>query len=91
MGLIGSPIGHKGERYAPVVEAAKVTAPTLMILVENEEYGGNPAAKTAYESLKGPKDLHILPGVTHYTVYSTERTTVVKLAIDWFDRYLKAK
>jgi dipeptidyl aminopeptidase/acylaminoacyl peptidase len=91
MGLIGSPIGHKGERYAPVVEAAKVTAPTLMILVENEEYGGNPAAKTAYASLKGPKDLHILPGVTHYAVYSTERPTVVKLAIDWFDRYLKAK
>ena len=91
MGLIGSPIGHKGERYAPVVEAAKVKAPTLVILVEHEEYGGNPAAKEVYESLQGPKELHILPGVTHYAVYSTERPTVVKLAIDWFDRYLKSK
>jgi hypothetical protein len=24
-------------------------------------------------------------------VYSTEHATVVKLAIDWFDQYLKAK
>lgn len=91
MGLVGSPVGHKGERYAPVVEAAMVKAPTLVILVENEEYGGNPAALKAYESLQGPKELHILPKVTHYAVYSTERPTVVKMAIDWFDRYLKAK
>ena len=58
---------------------------------QNEEYGGNPAALKAYESLQGPKELHILPKVTHYAVYSTERPTVVKMAIDWFDRYLKAK
>lgn len=87
-GLIGSPIGHKGERYAPVVEAAKVTAPTLIILIEKEDYGGNPAAMKAYESLKGPKALTMLPGVTHYAVYSTERRKVVDLAIDWFKRYL---
>lgn len=90
-GLIGSPIGHKGERYAPVLEASKVTAPTLIILVENEEYGGNPAARRAYESLQGPKRLHIIPKVTHYAVYSTERDTVVRMAIDWFDQHLKAK
>lgn len=90
-GLIGSPIGRRGERYAPVVEAAKVNVPTLMILVENEEYGGNPTAKRAYESLKGPKELVILPKVTHYAVYSTERNTVVKGAIDWFDKYLKTR
>ena len=91
MGLVGSPIGHKGERYAPVLEAAMVKAPTLVILVENEEYGGNPAALEAYESLQGPKELRMLAKVTHYAVYSTERPTVVKLAIDWFDKYLKAK
>ncbi len=91
MGLVGSPIGRKGERYAPVLEASKVKAPTLMILVEKEEYGGNPAAKTAFENLQGPKELRMLPGVTHYAVYSTERPTVVKAAIDWFDKYLKAK
>lgn len=91
MGLIGSPIGHKGERYAPVVEAAKVTAPTLVILAESEEYGGNPAAQAAYQSLKGPKELHVIPGITHYAVYSTHRPVVVKMAVDWFDRYLKAR
>lgn len=90
-GLIGSPIGHKGERYAPVDEAVKVTAPTLIILVENEEYGGNPTAMRAYENLKGPKKLEMLPGVTHYAVYSTERPTVIRMATQWFDQYLKGE
>ena len=88
-GLIGTPIGHKGERYSPVLEAAKVKAPTLIIITEKEEYGGNPIAERAYQSLQGPKELKVLPGATHYAVYSTERGTVVKLAIDWFDKYLK--
>ncbi|WP_372784637.1 alpha/beta hydrolase [Phenylobacterium sp.] len=91
LGLIGSPIGHKGERYAPVLDAAQVIAPTLIVLVENEEYGGNPTAEAAYASLQGPKELRVLPGVTHYAVYSTERATVVKLAIEWFDRFLKTE
>lgn len=91
MGLTGSPIGHKGERYAPVDEAAKVTAPTLIILVEKEEYGGNPTALRAYENIKGPKKLHIIPGATHYAVYSTERPTVIRMAIEWFDQNLKPK
>ncbi len=89
MGLIGSPIGHKGERYAPVDEASKITAPTLMILVENEEYGGNPTAKRAYASIRAPKNLYIIEKATHYAVYSTERPLVVRLAIEWFDKYLK--
>lgn len=91
MGLTGTPIGHKGERYAPVDEASKVTSPTLIILVENEEYGGNPTALKAYESISAPKELQILPKVTHYAVYSTERDTVIRMAIEWFDKYLKAK
>jgi dienelactone hydrolase len=88
-GLIGSPIGRKGERYAPVDEATKVNSPTLIILVENEEYGGNPVAMKAYEALKGPKKLEMLPGVTHYAVYSTEREKVIRMATQWFDQYLK--
>lgn len=88
-GLIGSPIGHKGERYAPVLAAENVAAPTLVLLAENEEYGGNPTAEVAFEAMKGPKELYVIPGITHYAVYSTHRAEVVKRAIDWFDRYLK--
>lgn len=88
-GLTGSPIGHKGERYAPVVAAEKVTAPTLILLAESEEYGGNPTAEIAFKSLKGPKELYVIPGITHYAVYSTHRAEVIKRAVDWFDRYLK--
>lgn len=88
-GLTGSPVGRKNERYAPVLSAEKVTAPTLILLAEKEEYGGNPTAEQAFRSLKGPKELRVLPGTTHYAVYSTHRTQVVQAAIDWFDRHLK--
>ncbi|HEY8572264.1 alpha/beta hydrolase [Phenylobacterium sp.] len=88
-GLTGSPIGRKGERYAPVVAAEKVTAPTLILLAESEEYGGNPAAETAFKSLKGPKELYVIPGITHYAVYSTHRDEVIRRAVAWFDKYLK--
>lgn len=88
-GLTGSPIGHKGERYAPVVDAARVTTPTLIILAESEEYGGNGVAEEAFKALKGPKELRIIPGITHYAVYSTHRGEVVQMAVDWFNKYLK--
>lgn len=88
-GLIGSPIGHKGERYAPVVDAALVNAPTLILLAESEEYGGNGVAEEAFKSLKGPKELIIIPGITHYAVYSTHRDYVIQKAVEWFDKYLK--
>lgn len=89
LGLTGSPVGHKGERYAPLLAAEKVAVPTLILLAESEEYGGNPAAVLAAKALKGPKELYVVPGITHYAVYSTHRAEVVRRAIDWFDRHLK--
>jgi len=31
----------------------------------------------------------IIPGITHYGIYTTAREQAVKLAIEWFDQYLK--
>jgi hypothetical protein len=31
----------------------------------------------------------MIPGATHYAVYSTQRPLVIRLAIEWFDKYLK--
>jgi hypothetical protein len=31
----------------------------------------------------------IIPNIAHYGVYYQERAQAMKLAIDWFDQYLK--
>ena len=29
------------------------------------------------------------PSITHYGIYREERNQAIKLAVDWFDQYLK--
>ena len=43
-----------------------------------------------YERAKGPKKLVTIPGITHYGIYTTARVEATRLAIEWFDNYLKA-
>lgn len=95
MGLIGTPIERKMSTYAPVEDAVNVTAPTLILLVEHEEYCDNAEhGGLAYERAKGPKELHVYPGVSHYAIYRPEeeggvRSDVIARTIAWFDKHLK--
>jgi dienelactone hydrolase len=43
----------------------------------------------AHERAKGPRKLVILPGLTHYDIYLKARKEAQKLALEWFDKYLK--
>jgi dienelactone hydrolase len=88
--LIGAPVGNKVVRWAPVDQADQVTAPALFVLAEKEELFSNTFnGQMACERVQGPRKLVMLPNVTHYHIYGAERARAVKLAIDWFDRYLK--
>ena len=46
-------------------------------------------AKLAYERAPQPKKYVLVPGITHYGIYNTAREQAIKLAIEWFDQYLK--
>ena len=90
--LIGAPIRDKLLHYAPVEEASKVKdCAALFIVAEKEElFDNNAHAKLAYDRMPGTKKKYVsLPNITHYGVYTQERPQAIKLAIEWFDQYLK--
>jgi dienelactone hydrolase len=90
--LIGAPIRDKMMQYAPVEEAAKVKdCAVLFIVAEKEElFDNKDHAKLAFDRMPGTKKKYVvIPNITHYGVYTTERAQAIRLAIEWFDQYLK--
>lgn len=76
--------------YHPRWAATNITAPTLLIDQEEEEYGGREnsglAAKDALPATT-TSEYHVFPG-SHYDVYSTNLARGTELAVEWFRRYL---
>ena len=90
--LIGAPIRDKLLQYAPIEEAGKVKdCAALFIVAEKEElFDNKDHAKLAYDRMPGTKKKYVvIPNITHYGVYTQERPQAIKLAIEWFDQYLK--
>jgi hypothetical protein len=89
--LQGAPIRDHLLLYAPVEDAAKLkTCAALFIVAEKEElFDNNDHAKAAYDRMTGPKKYVVVPGITHYGIYTTQREPAIKMAIEWFDQYLK--
>jgi hypothetical protein len=90
--LIGAPIRDKLLHYSPVEEAAKVKdCAALFIVAEKEElFDNKDHAKLAYDRMAGTKKKYVsIPGILHYGIYRESRDQAVKLAIEWFDQYLK--
>jgi len=89
--LIGAPIRDKLLLYAPVEDAARLkNCAALFIDAEKEElFDIKDHGKLAYERAPQPKKYVLIPGITHYGIYSAAREQAIKLAIEWFDQYLK--
>jgi len=89
--LQGGPIRDKLLLYAPVEDAGKLkNCAALFIVAEKEElFDNKDHAKLAYDRMTGPKKYVEVPGITHYGIYTTAREQAIKLAIEWFDQYLK--
>lgn len=89
--LIGAPIRDKLLLYSPVEDAAKLkNCAALFIDAEKEElFDIKDHAKLAYDRAPQPKKYVLVPAITHYGIYREERERAIKLAIEWFDQYLK--
>ena len=90
--LIGAPIRDKLLHYAPVEEAAKVKdCATLFVVAEKEElFDNKDHAKLAYDRMPGAKKKYVsVPNITHYGIYREQRQQAIKMAIEWFDQYLR--
>jgi uncharacterized protein len=90
--LIGAPIRESFMRYSPLEDAAKIkNTAVIFIVAEKEELvDNNTNAKAAYERMPGKDKKYVSsPGIMHYGVYREQREQAVKLAVEWFDQYLK--
>ncbi len=85
-----SAVVSRGGRPDLAKEAlAKVTAPTLLI-VGSLDIGVIKLNEVAFQMLKCPKKLEIVPGATHLFEEPGKLEIVAKLAADWFFKYLAA-
>ena len=89
--LQGAPIRERLMHYAPVEDVDKApNCAMLFITAEKEElFRNQDHAGKAYLRAKGPKKLVTIPGITHYGIYTQARPEATRLAIEWFDLYLK--
>jgi len=90
--LIGAPIREKFLQFAPVEDAVKVKdTAVLFIVAEKEElFDNKDHAKLAYDRMTGTKKKYIsIPNITHYGIYRESRDQAIKMAVEWFDQYLK--
>ncbi|MEP6673377.1 MAG: alpha/beta fold hydrolase [Chthoniobacter sp.] len=82
----------KGIGYSAIEAAAKIKAPTLILVAENEELMNNDAnGKRVFEILQGnkvPAEYHVLPGITHYGVYREAFAEATRLEAAWFVAHL---
>ncbi len=89
--LQGAPIRARFMDYVPVDDVTRAPKCAMQfILAEKEElFDNRNHGLKAYARALGPKNLVIIPKITHYGIYYEARLQAQKLAIDWFDKYLK--
>jgi dipeptidyl aminopeptidase/acylaminoacyl peptidase len=82
----------KGIGYAPLEAAEKISAPTMIIVAENEELMSNEEnGKRAFDVLRkngAPGEYHVLKGIGHYGVYKERFAEATQLAASWFHAHL---
>ena len=90
-GLRGAPISSRFANYNPLDDITRSNKVAYQfVLSENEQYLNNEEhAIAAYKRYQGPKNLVIIPGISHYDVYGKARKQAHELARQWFDTHLK--
>lgn len=72
--------------------AAKISAPAIFILAENEELSSNANVEAVQKTLDErhvPSSIHVIKGITHYGVYKEGFDEATRVELEWFDTHLK--
>jgi hypothetical protein len=76
--------------YKPEAVAAEIAPrPLLIIGAELDYLTGFEECVSLYKKAQEPKQLHILPGISHYETYTQGFDTVVRLSLDVFAQAMK--
>lgn len=78
-------LSYKPEAVAHLI----APRPVLVIGAELDYLTGFEECVSLYEKAREPKQLHILPGISHYETYSQGFDTVMQLSLDLFGKTLK--
>jgi dienelactone hydrolase len=89
--LRGGPIRDRFTDYDPggEVERAPNCAMQFVLAEKEELFDNKDQGVRAYNRAKGPKNMVVIPNITHYGIYIEAWQQAHKLAQDWFDKYLK--
>ncbi len=89
-GLRGTPDVARQLFHDPIRAAAAVRAPTLFIDAEFEEYAARETHGYVHEVVRktGTPTERVTFPCTHYKVYDEYYEPALKLALDWFGKYL---
>ena len=88
--LTGTAYLSKIANYRPVEFAHQLKIPTLIIVAEKEELMNNKDhGEKVYNIIKAkvPAKYEVFPG-THFEIYGKGRMQTIKMASEWFDKYL---
>lgn len=75
--------------YQPVVAAAALCTPCMVIGVEGDATTPTDHAERLYAALRGPKALIVQRHTSHYAAYDRYWAEVTPRIVDWFDRHLR--
>jgi fermentation-respiration switch protein FrsA (DUF1100 family) len=79
-------LSYKPEAVAHLISPR----PVLIIGAELDYLTGFEECVSLYEKAREPKQLHIIPGISHYETYSQGFDTVMRLSLDLFGKALGA-
>ena len=75
--------------YQPLVAAAGLTTPLLVIGVENDATTPTDHAEALYAAASGPKELIIQRHTTHYAAYDQYWEQTTPRIVEWFDIHVQ--
>ena len=89
--LRGAPIRESFLLYAPIDDIPAIKGCAILIIdAEKEElFDIRQQGELAFNRAAEPKKRVVIPGITHYGIYTVAREQSIGLAIEWMDLYLK--
>jgi hypothetical protein len=89
--LRGAPVRESFLLYAPIDDIHAIKGCAMLIIdAEKEElFDTREHGELAFNRAAEPKKRVVIPGITHYGIYSVARDQSIGLAIEWMDLHLK--
>jgi hypothetical protein len=89
--LRGAPVREGFLRYAPIDDIPAIKGCAMLIIdAEKEElFDLREHGELALARAAEPKKRVVIPGITHYGIYTSARAQSIGLAIEWMDLHLK--